>query len=44
MKVDAIINGDLADAAATARRVEELGYDGAVCAEVCAECATSWRK
>jgi probable F420-dependent oxidoreductase len=34
MKVDAIINGDLDAAAESARRVEQLGYDGAVCAEV----------
>ena len=34
MKVDAILHGDLADAAAAARRVEELGYDGAICAEI----------
>jgi probable F420-dependent oxidoreductase len=34
VKIDAIINGDLADAAETARRVEDLGYDGAMCAEV----------
>jgi probable F420-dependent oxidoreductase len=34
VKVDAIIHGDLADAADVARRVEALGYDGAICAEV----------
>jgi probable F420-dependent oxidoreductase len=34
VKVDAIINSELDDAAGAARRIEELGYDGAVCAEV----------
>jgi probable F420-dependent oxidoreductase len=32
--VDAILHGHLRDSAASARRIEALGYDGAVCAEV----------
>jgi probable F420-dependent oxidoreductase len=34
MKVDAIIHGDLAGAAHAAQRVEALGYDGAISAEI----------
>lgn len=34
MKIDAIINGELADAAATMRRAEESGFDGVVSVEI----------
>ncbi len=34
MKTDAIINGDLADAAESIRRIEEAGFDGAVSVEI----------